>query len=161
MLIAKTNGTPLEPFDIVSDPRSVTALCLMYSSMVSRLFDGYAWLQKHTTDRVVPAMASNPIAAASTRYAGFFGITSRLNKASAQTTLISSQFTPANRPKYTYISSYDPGNRRSFRQHFGLHADACYYSTRDPPHRYTLRRNPLAHADTSCTLSARPASSRC
>lgn len=35
MLIAKTNEKPLDPFDIISDRRSVTALCLMYSSMVS------------------------------------------------------------------------------------------------------------------------------
>lgn len=35
MLIAKTNERPLDPFDIISDRRSVTALCLMYSSMVS------------------------------------------------------------------------------------------------------------------------------
>ena len=35
LLIAKTNETPLDPFDIISDRRSVTALCLMYSSMVS------------------------------------------------------------------------------------------------------------------------------
>lgn len=33
MLIAKTNESPLDPFDIISDRRSVTALCLMYSSM--------------------------------------------------------------------------------------------------------------------------------
>lgn len=35
MLIAKTNEKPLDPYDIISDRRSVTALCLMYSSMVS------------------------------------------------------------------------------------------------------------------------------
>ena len=35
VLIAKTNETPLDPFDIISDRRSVTALCLIYSSMVS------------------------------------------------------------------------------------------------------------------------------
>ena len=34
MLIAKTNEKPLDPHDIISDPRSVTALCLIYSSMV-------------------------------------------------------------------------------------------------------------------------------
>ena len=34
-LIASTNETPLDPFDIISDRRSVTALCLIYSSMVS------------------------------------------------------------------------------------------------------------------------------
>lgn len=34
LLISKTNETPLEPFDIISDNRSVTALCLLYSSMV-------------------------------------------------------------------------------------------------------------------------------
>lgn len=34
LLIARTNETPLEPFDIISDRRSVTALCLIYSSMV-------------------------------------------------------------------------------------------------------------------------------
>ena len=45
MLIAKTNETPLEPFDIVSDPRSVTALCLMYSSMVSVFL---TWLQNRS-----------------------------------------------------------------------------------------------------------------
>ncbi|CAD6563864.1 MAG: hypothetical protein ASARMPREDX12_000114 [Alectoria sarmentosa] len=33
MLIAKTNEKPLDPFDILFDRRSVTALCLMYSSM--------------------------------------------------------------------------------------------------------------------------------
>ena len=32
-LIARTNETPLEPYDIVSDRRSVTALCLLYSSL--------------------------------------------------------------------------------------------------------------------------------
>ena len=35
VLIARTNETPLDPFDIISDRRSVTALCLIYSSMVS------------------------------------------------------------------------------------------------------------------------------
>ena len=35
LLIAKTNENPLEPYDIVSDRRSVTALCLLCSSMVS------------------------------------------------------------------------------------------------------------------------------
>ena len=33
MLIAKTNESPLDPFDIISDRRSVTALCLLYCSM--------------------------------------------------------------------------------------------------------------------------------
>ncbi|MCJ1394198.1 Exocyst complex component 4 [Xylographa bjoerkii] len=33
LLISRTNETPLEPYDIVSDRRSVTALCLLYSSM--------------------------------------------------------------------------------------------------------------------------------
>lgn len=33
-LINKTNETPLEPYDIISDRRSVTALCLLYNSMV-------------------------------------------------------------------------------------------------------------------------------
>ena len=33
LLIANTNEKPLEPFDIVSDRRTVTALCLLYSSM--------------------------------------------------------------------------------------------------------------------------------
>lgn len=33
LLISKTNETPLEPFDIISDHRSVAALCLLYSSM--------------------------------------------------------------------------------------------------------------------------------
>ena len=37
VLIAKTNETPLDPFDIISDRRSVTALCLIYSSMVSHV----------------------------------------------------------------------------------------------------------------------------
>ena len=32
-LIAKTNETKLEPFDIISDPRSVRSLCLLYSSL--------------------------------------------------------------------------------------------------------------------------------
>ena len=35
MLIAKTNEKPVDPFDIISDRRSVTSLCLIYSSMVS------------------------------------------------------------------------------------------------------------------------------
>lgn len=35
LLITETNETPLEPYDIISDRRSVTALCLLYSSMVS------------------------------------------------------------------------------------------------------------------------------
>ena len=48
MLIAKTNETPLDPFDIISDPRSVKALSLLYSSM--------QWLttQLHQLRRVVP-----------------------------------------------------------------------------------------------------------
>ena len=33
LLVSKTNETPLEPFDIISDRRSVEALCLLYSSM--------------------------------------------------------------------------------------------------------------------------------
>ncbi|KAL9101332.1 MAG: hypothetical protein Q9163_003400 [Psora crenata] len=33
LLISKTNVAPLEPFDIISDRRSVTALCLIYNSM--------------------------------------------------------------------------------------------------------------------------------
>ena len=33
VLISKTNVEPLEPFDIISDRRSVTALCLIYNSM--------------------------------------------------------------------------------------------------------------------------------
>ena len=33
LLIGKTNAEPLEPFDIISDRRSVTALCLIYNSM--------------------------------------------------------------------------------------------------------------------------------
>ena len=32
-LISKTNETNLEPFDIISDPRSVRSLCLIYSSL--------------------------------------------------------------------------------------------------------------------------------
>ena len=36
-LIAQTNETPLEPFDIISDPKNVTALSLLYNSMVSPL----------------------------------------------------------------------------------------------------------------------------
>ena len=35
MLIAKTNEKPVDPFDIISDRRSVTSLCMIYSSMVS------------------------------------------------------------------------------------------------------------------------------
>lgn len=35
MLISKTNEKPVDPFDIISDRRSVTSLCLIYSSMVS------------------------------------------------------------------------------------------------------------------------------
>lgn len=48
MLILKTNEAPLDPFDIISDRRSVTALCLLYSSM--------QWLatQLHTFRRVMP-----------------------------------------------------------------------------------------------------------
>ena len=48
MLVAKTNETPLNPFDIISDPRSVKALCLLYSSM--------QWLaiQFNQLRRVVP-----------------------------------------------------------------------------------------------------------
>ena len=38
LLISNTNETPLEPFDIVSDRRTVTALCLLYSSMVSHMW---------------------------------------------------------------------------------------------------------------------------
>ena len=34
MLITKTNEKPLDPFDIISDRRSVIALCLLYSSVV-------------------------------------------------------------------------------------------------------------------------------
>ena len=34
MLMIKTNETPLDPFDLISDRRSVAALCLLYSSMV-------------------------------------------------------------------------------------------------------------------------------
>ena len=37
LLTAQTNETPLEPFDIISDRRSVAALCLLYSSMVRYL----------------------------------------------------------------------------------------------------------------------------
>ena len=37
MLIARTNEKPVDPFDIISDPRSVTALCLIHTSMVSIL----------------------------------------------------------------------------------------------------------------------------
>lgn len=33
VLIDRTNSVPLEPFDIISDGRSVTALCLIYNSM--------------------------------------------------------------------------------------------------------------------------------
>lgn len=33
ILIAKTNESPLEPFDIIADRRSVMALCLIYNSM--------------------------------------------------------------------------------------------------------------------------------
>ena len=33
LLLSKTNEAPLEPFDIISDRRSVEALCLLYSSM--------------------------------------------------------------------------------------------------------------------------------
>ncbi|MCJ1476807.1 Exocyst complex component 4 [Lambiella insularis] len=33
LLISRTNQSPLEPFDIISDRRTVTALCLLYSSM--------------------------------------------------------------------------------------------------------------------------------
>ena len=37
LLTTRTNETPLEPFDIISDRRSVAALCLLYSSMVSAM----------------------------------------------------------------------------------------------------------------------------
>jgi len=33
LLISRTNETPLEPFDIISDRRSVAALCTLYASM--------------------------------------------------------------------------------------------------------------------------------
>ncbi|KAI4130514.1 MAG: hypothetical protein LQ347_003348 [Umbilicaria vellea] len=33
ILISRTTETPLEPYDIISDPRSVAALCLLYNSM--------------------------------------------------------------------------------------------------------------------------------
>jgi len=48
VLISKTNEAPLDPFDIISDRRSVTALCLIYSSM--------QWLasQLHRLRRVIP-----------------------------------------------------------------------------------------------------------
>ena len=53
MLIAKTNESPLEPFDIISDRRSVTALCLMYCSM--------QWLATQLTQlrKVMPAHQSS------------------------------------------------------------------------------------------------------
>ena len=52
-LIAKTNETPLEPFDIISDRRSVTALCLIYCSM--------QWLAAQLLQlrRVVPEQKSS------------------------------------------------------------------------------------------------------
>ncbi len=48
ILIATTNEAPLDPFDIISDRRSVTALCLIYSSM--------HWLatQLHQLRKVIP-----------------------------------------------------------------------------------------------------------
>ena len=36
VLISKTNEQRLDPFDIIADRRSVAALCLLYSSMVSQ-----------------------------------------------------------------------------------------------------------------------------
>ena len=50
VLIAKTNETKLEPFDIISDPRSVRSLCLLYSSLqwlASRLQQ----LRRHIPDK--------------------------------------------------------------------------------------------------------------
>ena len=37
LLTIRTNETPLEPFDIISDRRSVASLCLLYTSMASSL----------------------------------------------------------------------------------------------------------------------------
>ena len=53
MLIAKTNESPLDPFDIISDRRSVTALCLLYCSM--------QWLANQLVQlrRVMPAKISS------------------------------------------------------------------------------------------------------
>ena len=39
LLTVQSNETPLEPFDIISDRRSVAALCLLYSSLVSTTID--------------------------------------------------------------------------------------------------------------------------
>ena len=50
LLIAKSNETKLEPFDIISDPRSVRSLCLLYSSLqwlASRLQQ----LRRHIPDK--------------------------------------------------------------------------------------------------------------
>ena len=44
LLIARTNETPVEPYDIVSDRRSVTALCLLYTSMVLPRYPVYVGL---------------------------------------------------------------------------------------------------------------------
>lgn len=53
VLIAKTNELPLNPFDIISDRRSVTALCLIYCSM--------QWLATQLTQlrRVIPEKKSS------------------------------------------------------------------------------------------------------
>jgi hypothetical protein len=36
-MIKETNKTPLVPYDIISDPKTVVALSLLYNSMVSLL----------------------------------------------------------------------------------------------------------------------------
>lgn len=50
MLIAKTNEKPVDPFDIISDRRSVTALCLIYSSMVSAFLMNKSVASKSSPD---------------------------------------------------------------------------------------------------------------
>lgn len=38
LLLEHTNEVPLEPYDIISDPKTVMALSLLYNSTVSRPF---------------------------------------------------------------------------------------------------------------------------
>lgn len=61
LLISKTNETPLEPFDIISDHRSVEALCLLYSSMVSLVFLVLNQALKKISNGLLPVLASSVI----------------------------------------------------------------------------------------------------
>ena len=53
ILLGRTGSVPLEPFDIISDGRSIMALCLIYNSM--------QWLASHLQGlrRVVPEVSHN------------------------------------------------------------------------------------------------------